>query len=368
MNAMSLFKKSLNTQAYAKVGILGFAGAGKTYTATSISTGLVQLMRGAGLDAAQKPAFFLDTETGSDWVDPVFQKEGIELHAAKTRAFSDLIIAVKEAEHGASILIVDSVTHFWRELCDAYLKRKNRSRIEFQDWAVLKKEWGRFTDLFINSNLHIVMCGRAGFEYDYFEDSEGKKQLEKTGIKMKAETETGYEASLLLLMERHMEMETRRVYRVAQVLKDRSAKIDGKEFRNPTFQDFSPHFATLNLGGKQLGVDTTRDSGELFDGNGDTKWRRDAREKDIALDEIGELLGKYYPGQTADAKKTKGDLLERFAATRSWERVKAMKPEEVTDIRNRLWLELEGVPYAFVPPSNKGDEESPTAGNGSAAI
>lgn len=349
MDGKLLFAKSVNTQAYAKVGLLGFAGAGKTYTATRMAIGLVDLMRRTGLDAGLKPAFFLDTETGADWVEPMFREAGIELRTAKTRSFVDLLAAMDESERDASVLIVDSITHFWRELVDTYLKAKRRTRIEFQDWGVLKKEWGRFTDRYINSALHIIMCGRAGHEYDYFEDSDGKKQLEKTGIKMKAETETGYEASLLILMERHMDMDTRKVYRIANVLKDRSTKIDGKDFKNPTFQHFLPHFRALNLGGEQLGVDVSRASHELFDSDGDSEWRRETREKDIALDEIAELLAKHYPGQSAEAKKTRADLVEELASTRSWERVKALRPAAVTDLRNRLWLRLEGRDYAFAP-------------------
>lgn len=349
MDRKQLFTKSRNTQAYAKVGLLGFAGSGKTTTATRMAIGLVELMRRAGLDHGLRPAYFLDTETGADWVEPVFRDAGIALHTAKTRSFVDLLGAMDEAERDASVLIVDSITHFWRELVDTFLHAKKRTRIEFQDWGVLKKEWGRFTDRYINSSLHIIMCGRAGYEYDYFNDVDGKKQLEKTGVKMRAETETGYEASLLILMERHMDMETRKVYRVANVLKDRSAKIDGRDFTNPQFKHFLPHFRALNLGGEQLGVDTSRDSGELFDGDGDSQWRRETRERDIALDEIAEVMGKHHPGQTAEAKKIKADLLEEFAATRSWERVKALRPAQVTDLRNRLWLRLEGVPYAFVP-------------------
>jgi len=38
------------------------------------------------------------------------------------------------------------------------------------------------------------------------------------------------------------------------VLKDRSTLLDGKTFRNPTFETFLPHIQLLNLGGKQLGV------------------------------------------------------------------------------------------------------------------
>lgn len=349
MDRKQLFTKSKNTQAYAKVGLLGFAGSGKTYTATRIAIGLVELMRRVGLDHGARPAFFLDTETGADWVAPWFAEAGIELHTAKTRSFVDLLAAVDQAETDASVLIVDSITHVWREFCASYLRAKKRTRIEMHDWISLKQDWGQFTDRYVNSAAHIVMCGRAGYEYDFFEDEDGKRQLEKTDIKMKAESETGYEPSLLLLMERKMDMENRKVYRIASVLKDRSTKLDGKQFTNPTFKHFLPHISRLNLCGERFGVDTTRNSDEMFDGNGDSDWRRETRERDIALDEIAELLGKHYPGQTAEAKKMRADLVEELASTRSWERVKAMRPAQVTDLRNRLWLKLEGAAYVFAP-------------------
>jgi hypothetical protein len=42
---MALFKKSENTSAYLKMGIMGFAGAGKTHTATLTAIGLINHMR-----------------------------------------------------------------------------------------------------------------------------------------------------------------------------------------------------------------------------------------------------------------------------------------------------------------------------------
>jgi hypothetical protein len=357
---MALFQESVNTQAYAKLGILGFAAAGKTFTGTRIAIGLIQLMQSRGLELANKPAMFLDTETGSDWVKPQFDKAGIKLFTAKTRAFADLLTAVDEAEKNGSVLLIDSISHFWREICDAYLRKKNEgrrkkgwspvTRLEFQDWATIKAEWGKFTDKFINSNIHIIMCGRAGFEYDYFENDDGKKELEKTGIKMKAETELGYEPSLLIFMERSQNIETKKVTRVASILKDRSTLLDGKQFTNPDFKDFKPHFEFLNLGGKQLGIDTSRTSQELFDEDGNSDFTRDRRLKEIALDEVVEVLNKHYSGLSADAKRAKGDLLEKHAGTRSWERIKIMSRKDVEEIRNRLWKELEGIDYAFVRP------------------
>lgn len=356
---MSLFQKATNTQAKLKAGIMGFAGDGKTYTATTLAIGLVELMRARDLPDGNKPVMFIDTETGSDWVKPRFDESGIELMTAKTRAFVDLLTALKEAESSGAVIIIDSITHFWRELTETYAEKRNRKRgLEFQDWAYLKSEWGKFTDLFVNSNCHAILCGRAGYEYDFFESDSGKKELQKTGVKMKAETETGYEPSILILMEKHRDMESGQVWREAHVIKDRSTRLDGKSFRNPSFSDFRPHVDFLNLGGVQLGVDTSRDSGSLIANEGskrDWKWRQEQRE--IALDEITEVLQKHHGGTSQDAKKSRADIVEKLSGTRSWERVKTFDLEALFDLRNKIWIELEGKHYSFDRPKDETSAE-----------
>ncbi len=355
---MALFKKAVSTSAYLKAGLLGFAGSGKTRTATELAIGLVKYMRARELKEGSRPVYFLDTETGSDYVIPRCADESVELFSAKTRAFTDLKSAVREAESQASVLIVDSITHFWREFCEAYQKKRNRKRLEFQDWAVLKHEWGGFTDQFVNSACHIILCGRAGYEYDFFEDADGRKELQKTGIKMKAEAEMGYEPSLLALLEREMNLETKEVYRVAHVLKERYGVIDGKALcdkktRGPTFEQFLPHIERLNLGGGQLGVDTSRSSEAMFTDDGATRWQHEKKQLAIALDEVREELVKMFPGQSAADKKSKGDALEMAFGTRSWEKVEHMNLEQVHLGRDRVWEVSRGHRY--------GDEPGPVA-------
>lgn len=328
---MALFKPTTNEQAFLKAGLMGFAGSGKTYTASELAIGLVGLMRERTMPLGDRPVFFLDTEVGSDWVAPRFAAKQIALETAKTRAFSDLLTAVTEAEKKASILIVDSITHVWRDLCDSFMKKKNVTRLEFQHWATLKKEWGRFTDLFINSQAHIIICGRAGYEYDYFEDSDGKKQLEKTGIKMKAETEMGYEPSLLILMERETDPDSKAVTRTAYVLKDRSTRLDGKQFTNPTFESFRPHIDCLNLGGHQLGVDTARTSEGMFNAEGDTSWKVEQQQKAVALEEIQNELVKYFPSTSGQDRKMKIVLLEEVFNTSAWAKIETLKAAELVD-------------------------------------
>lgn len=348
---MALFNKAMKDQAYLKAAFLGFPGDGKTFTASLIAIGLINIMREKKIEGADKPVFFIDTENGSHFVIPMFEKANIELFTSKTRSFVDLINAVKSAEKEKSILIIDSITHFWRVFTEEYAQRKKREQgLVFSDWAWLKKEWGRFTDLFINSKCHIIMCGRAGFEYDFFENAAGKKELIKTNIKMKAEGEMGFEPSLLIQMEKHRDLETNKIWRTALVVKDRTNTIDGRSFKNPTFKDFLPHIELLSLGGSHVGVDTTRNNAELFTDDGSLKRQRAKQQKEIALDEIVELLNKHYAGSTQEHKKVKSDLLEKHFGTRAWSLIQTLDLKTCQEARNNLWIELEGVPYDFSPP------------------
>ena len=45
---MSFFKKAEKTNAFLKMGMMGFQGSGKTYTGTQVAIGLVKLMRQSG--------------------------------------------------------------------------------------------------------------------------------------------------------------------------------------------------------------------------------------------------------------------------------------------------------------------------------
>jgi hypothetical protein len=195
---MSLFHEAKNQSAFLKCGIQGFQGTGKTYTAVEIVVGLHEFCK------SKEPVNFIDSETGSDWAIPRFKEAGIPFRVAKTRSFSDLLLATHEAEkNGSFALIVDSVSHYWTEMIEAYKKEHNiGSRMAFHHWNVLKPYWQRFTHAFVNSEIHMVICGRAGWEWGHEEDEEGKKELRKLGTKMKAEGEFGFEPSLLLEMER----------------------------------------------------------------------------------------------------------------------------------------------------------------------
>jgi len=355
---MGLLKKAESSTAYAKIGILGFPGSGKTWTAMEIAIGLAKLTQG-------KPVAFMDTETGSDFMIPKVKEAGLELLTVKSRAFQDMMAVVKEAEASASVLIVDSITHVWRDLCDSYCKKLGRSRLQFQDWQIVKGEWARYTDAFVNSRLHIIVCGRAGFEYDYDYNEDGSKDLIKTGTKMKVETEFGFEPSLLVEMERVTqnvdELERIRethdrkakqgmrakagaiIINRAHVVKDRTNTIQGKQFDYPTFADFEPHLRALNLGGTQMGVDTSRDSTGMFNIEGRPEWKEREDRRQISMEKVEATMTKVWPSSSSAEKRIKVRLIELAFGTPSWKEVQRQKLEELEERTDNLMAFINGL-------------------------
>lgn len=338
-----MFEDASNDRAYAKFGFLGNTGSGKTYTGALVCIGLAKLLQERGLPGGEV-VYMIDSETGSKWIEPMFRKAGLKLRASKTRAFSDLVDGVKAVAKNRGILLIDSITHFWLEIAKAYKDENKRGRLTFNDWTNIKGMWAEFTDWYVNGECHIVMCGRQGFEYDFFEDDDGKMQLQKTAVKMKAESETGYEPDILVMMEHHQELSPSgkigRVYRTAFILKDRGQDIDGKLFENPTFNDFLPHIEQLNLGGCHVGVDTSRNSRKRV--IKDTDNRQENQQREIMLEEISGLVHKHYPSQSADDKQARSDLMFEFFATRSMKKVESLGLNELKLAYNKLHLKLEG--------------------------
>ncbi len=313
--------------AFLKAGFLGFAGTGKTFTAVELALGVREVF------ALEGPLAFFDTESGSDYLRGRIEAEtGVPLLGLKGRNIDQAIEFVKACvAQGVSAAVVDSVTHLWRNLLDGYLDSQNAYRerkgwdpkkgLEFSDWGPIKRRWAPFADLVINAPLHLIICGRAGHVYDFETDQAGKKTLVKTGVKMKTESEFGFEPSLIVEMTREEDFETRTQLRRALVTKDRFAVLDGRTTTNPTREFFRPHLELLIPGSHQE-VDT---SGPRFVvGDGRDEWAAERKQREILCEEIKGEMVAAYPGQSAADKKAKADLLMRHLNTRSWTAVEQM--------------------------------------------
>ena len=337
---MSLLKPATNQTAFLKAGILGFQASGKTFTAMDIALGLSKLIGNT------KPIAFFDSETGSDFfVKRVLEETGQPMLVAKSRAFKDLLTFMDEAEQVASVAVIDSITHVWQEIMRAYKRKKNRPFLTMQDWGPIKDQWQEFPDRYVNSKLHVIMCGRAGYQYDDVEGDDGETKVTKTGTKMKAEGDTGFEPSLLLEMERLpgtggvvRGKRSQWIHR-CHVLKDRTDLLNGQHFDNPEFADFKPFIDFLNLGGEHVGVDTTRDSQSLFDGPRSRENRK--KQVEIALELIRDAFVEADLASTSQvAKKAVIDHLKAVFGTSAWSMIETLTPEQLEDGRKALRARL----------------------------
>lgn len=344
---MSMLKKPVNKMAYAKVGLYGEAGSGKTYTAAKLAIGL---HKAAG---CAKPIGMFDTEPAASFIMPLFEEAGIDfLVYDESRALADLMKFMDEAERECSIVIIDSITHVWRDAQESYLKKLNSQRqgrnqrpvysLEFHHWRPIKAAWADFTDRFLSSKLHCIVCGRAGSIYEYQDknDGSGKKELITIGTRMATEKELGYEPSLLIEMVKHRE--DGRIINRALVEKDRSARLNGAEIDKPDYPEFAPHFAALNIGGEHFGSMNARNSADMYEGDLEPGWDQEKRNREIWCEEIkGILIEHGLDGTSNDAKQGRVKVLKEIFGTASWTAVEGMRADDIKAGCHRMRAHLE---------------------------
>jgi len=339
---VKMLKKAENQTAFGKVGIYGDAGSGKTFTASCMAIGLHKFAK------CTKPIAFFDTEPALSYVLPLFKEAGIEVLSYESRSLSDLIAFMEEAEQHCSIVIIDSITHVWRDAQKSYMDKVNETRkqrkqapiqkMEFHHWGPIKDAWGKFTDKFLSSKVHVILCGRMSSIYEYQTNDQGKKELITNGTKMATEKELGYEPSLLIEMIKHREHG--KIVNRALIEKDRFNFLNGEEIdftphkgvdmKNilNVFERVKPHFSHLNLEGTHFDSMNQRDSKDLYPDLDADEWPSEQRQRTIWAEEVDALMEKYHPGSTAVAKKARADLLEKFFNTGSWTKISQQTPSQ----------------------------------------
>lgn len=329
-----------NTKPYFKAAFEGFAGAGKTYTAAQVAVGLHKRI------GSKKPVIIFDTEMASKFLKPLFDAAGIQVLVKESRSLADLKTTMQKCHQGLSdVLLIDSISHIWENFLEAYKQaptkygKAAKTRLEFQDWGIIKPAWkSEFSDPFVRDPYHIIMTGRAGYEYENEKNEEtGKREIFKSGVKMKVEGETAYEPDLLVLMERLQEMEggeLKKVIRRAVIVKDRSTILDGKAIENPTFESFAPCIDVILSDPQKRSTLAEADASALMQMEEDKReW---TRRRDIAIEKVEGYFTKVWPGQSAEVKAQRVKASEFAFGTPSWTAITALKPDALELGLNKL--------------------------------
>lgn len=323
-----MFKKLENNRPFAKIAFEGFAGDGKSFTATQVAIGIHKLIK------SKTPIAIFDTEKAFKALKAQFEQAGIEAVVDdEQRSLEALSQAIKWCEEGnADILIIDSITHVYEQFLQAYIKQKNRTRLQFEDWGILKPMWKeKFSTPFVQAKVHIIFTGRAGYEYTDEKNAEtGKREIYKSGIKMKAENETAFEPDVLVLMEKHMDIlgEKKTIWRDATVLKDRTTSIDGQTFRNPGFNEFYPAIKVLLDGviREYAGAEIP----DTFD-DWESRFNATKKKKEKLIGEIDGAFKLMGLGTSVADKKLVAATLNKVFGVLSFEKLEDVHQDKMND-------------------------------------
>ena len=169
----------------------GPSGSGKTWGALMIAKGL------------SGRTIVIDTEEGSsDLYDHLLDFQVIDLKPPFTP--ERYIEAIRTAEDaGAEIIIVDSVTHCWSGAggCLELLEDIAKAQFKGNTWSafsVVTPRWRKFVDTLLRSPAHVICTGRSKTETAQSTDANGRKKVEKLGMKVEARDGLEYEFTICL--------------------------------------------------------------------------------------------------------------------------------------------------------------------------
>lgn len=170
----------------------GYAGSGKTYSALIMASELARSIPDSKI-------LYIDTENGSsELYAPDFDYQIIDYLENFGENFDPhiLIDMVKEIEHPNTIIIIDSLSHFW-DGAGGILEIQHKAGGRFQDWMDVNPTYQEFVNTLIQTKSHLIVCARTKTEYALLE---GGKKIEKLGTKTVGREGLDYEFTTVLDM------------------------------------------------------------------------------------------------------------------------------------------------------------------------
>jgi hypothetical protein len=192
-----VIKKASRTVSKMRIGLFGVSGSGKTYGALLLAKGLV---------GEWGKIVVIDTENGSaDLYSHLGDYSSLILKAPFTpERYIEAIKFCERSPEKFECIIIDSISHEWMgeggclEMQD---KIANMPKMNsYTAWAKISPSHNRFLQTIIQSDLHIISCGRTKIDYNFEAKTlGGKGRVEKIG--MKKETREGFDYEMTVAFQ-----------------------------------------------------------------------------------------------------------------------------------------------------------------------
>ena len=211
------FAKAERTQLFLRCALFGPSGSGKTMTALRMAKGIAEKMN--------IPIAVIDTEarSASKYADRfTFIVDNLE-----GKTIDHYLASMKAAkEAGYKVLVIDSLSHAWRELTEEVdrIAQGSMSKNTFSPWAKVNPKQKRFIDAILNYPGHIIATMRSKTEWVIGEGKNGKNVPEKIGLAPEQGKGIEYEFDLLVELSQQNQ---------ATVTKDRTGKFQSEIIDKP---------------------------------------------------------------------------------------------------------------------------------------
>ena len=228
---MTGFVKATKAKAKLRLAMFGTPGAGKTYSALAIATGL-----------GSKIAV-IDSERGSaSKYSDIFNFDVVDLETKKIDEYIRYMNMASQA--GYDVLIIDSLSHAWAELLEDIDRiAKTKGGNTWAAWSEGTPLQKRFVNALLSMNCHVIATMRSKVEYVQEQGKNGKMRPVKVGLA--PEQGKGIEYEFDMLMEISPE-------HYATVSKDRTGRFQDEIIEKPGREFGEQLKAWLNSGAEAV--------------------------------------------------------------------------------------------------------------------
>jgi len=208
------FQAATKAQAKLRAALFGPSGAGKTFSALRMATGI------GGRIAV------IDTERGS--ASKYADRFAFDTHQLADRTIEGYVAALDAAaKAGYDVLVIDSLSHGWQELLQE-VDRLAKARFGGNTWAAWSEgtpKQRRLIDALLDFPGHVIATIRSKTEWNQQTD-EKTGRLRPVRIGLAPEQGKGIEYEFDLLVELSTD-------HVATVIKDRTGKFQDRVIEKP---------------------------------------------------------------------------------------------------------------------------------------
>ena len=185
------FKKATKEQSFLRMGLVGPAGSGKTFTALRFAHALGSKIAVLDSEHGSASKYVGEAPDGIPWAFDTFQPDSF----APTVYTEGINLAVRD---GYEVLILDSLSHAWAGKGGAL---EIKDRIGGNSWAAWRKVTPmheEMVDTILRSPIHIIATMRSKVAYIQEADERGKTVIRKVGMAPVQRAGMEYEFDIVL--------------------------------------------------------------------------------------------------------------------------------------------------------------------------